>query len=61
MKKLNHILFLFGFLIALQTTTAKSPVKLWFDESATYFEESLVLGNGKIKGIKGRGACLWQY
>ena len=49
MKKQNHILFLIVLIfLVVQTTTAQSPIKLWFDEPATYFEESLVLGNGKM-------------
>ena len=49
MKKQNYILFLFVLIfLAVQTVTAQSPIKLWFDKPATYFEESLVLGNGKM-------------
>jgi alpha-L-fucosidase 2 len=49
MKKPYHILFCFAlFHLAIQTSTAQSPTKLWFDKPATYFEESLVLGNGKM-------------
>ena len=49
MKKPYHTLFLLVLIfLSVQTTTAQSPTKLWFDEPATYFEESLVLGNGKM-------------
>jgi len=43
-------IFLFCSLIALvaQAAMAQSTSKLWFDEPAAYFEESLVLGNGKL-------------
>ena len=47
MKKGNHILFILFFGV-MQITTAQSPTKLWFDKPATYFEESFVLGNGKM-------------
>ena len=32
----------------IKTTAAsiQSPLKLWYDNPATYFEEALVLGNG---------------
>ena len=49
MKKQNVILFMFVLcFMVVQTTTAQSTTKLWFDKPATYFEESLVLGNGKM-------------
>jgi len=48
MKRKHTSFFLSLILLAAQTTTAQSPVKLWFDEPAAYFEESLVLGNGKM-------------
>jgi len=49
MKKHNDILFFWVLIfLAVQMTIAQSTTKLWFDESATYFEESLVLGNGKM-------------
>ena len=49
MKKLNCHLSLFVLTcFCVQTSTAQSPTKLWFDKPATYFEESLVLGNGKM-------------
>lgn len=49
MNKLNYLLSLCVLIfVVAQTTTAQSPIKLWFDEPATYFEESLVLGNGKM-------------
>ena len=49
MKKQNHTSFFLALtFLAVQTTTSQSPTKLWFDEPATYFEESLVLGNGKM-------------
>ncbi|MFZ9146885.1 MAG: glycoside hydrolase N-terminal domain-containing protein, partial [Sediminibacterium sp.] len=61
MKKYSLLLLLLIFLTSLSAqkkvvkkTAAKpaaiasiqSPLKLWYDNPATYFEESLVLGNG---------------
>ncbi len=49
MKQSYHIVFIFVLShIALQLATAQSSTKLWFNKPATYFEESLVLGNGKM-------------
>ncbi|WP_158973965.1 glycoside hydrolase N-terminal domain-containing protein [Cellulophaga sp. L1A9] len=49
MKKQKDIFFILVLLLGLvQMTTAQSKTKLWFDKPATYFEESLVLGNGKM-------------
>ena len=49
MKNHNHTLLLTILIcLVVQTANAQSPVKLWFDKPATYFEESLVLGNGKM-------------
>ena len=49
MNRENNILSLLALIfLVVQTTTAQSPIKLWFDKPATYFEESLVLGNGKM-------------
>lgn len=43
MNKQNLILFIFILIcLAVQTTTAQSPKKLWFDKPATYFEERVV-------------------
>jgi len=47
MKHQKHIFFIL-FFVVMQITTAQSTTKLWFDEPATYFEESFVLGNGKL-------------
>ena len=45
----KSVLFFFVLiLLVLQIATAQSPTKLWFDKPAAYFEESLVLGNGKM-------------
>ena len=49
MKKPYHTLFLLVLIfLSVQTTIAQSTKKLWFDEPGSYFEESLVLGNGKM-------------
>ena len=51
MKKVKSLMltgcFALIFLV-VQTTTAQSPTILWYDKPATFFEESLVLGNGKM-------------
>jgi alpha-L-fucosidase 2 len=44
--KISLILFLTHFLSLL--IYAQSPSKLWYNQPAQYFEESLVLGNGKM-------------
>lgn len=41
-------LFIALIVLVAQAATAQSTTKLWFDEPATYFEESLVLGNGRF-------------
>lgn len=46
MKQLTLNIFMMVFVG--QVATAQSSTKLWFDEPAAYFEESLVLGNGKM-------------
>ena len=38
---------LFLTLIAFSTFAQQKPMRLWYDKPATYFEEALVLGNGK--------------
>ena len=49
MKKQHRVFLILSLtILVVQTATAQSPTKLWFDEPATYFEESLVLGNGKM-------------
>ena len=47
MKRKIQSLLIFTFL-AVQYAVAQSSSILWFDEPAAYFEESLVLGNGKM-------------
>jgi len=48
MNRLNLLLLYVLIFFVAQTTTAQSTTKLWFDKPAVYFEESLVLGNGKM-------------
>ena len=49
MNKLNYLFSLCALIfVVAQATTAQSSTKLWFDKPAAYFEESLVLGNGKM-------------
>jgi alpha-L-fucosidase 2 len=38
---------LFLTLLAFSTFAQQKPMRLWYDKPATYFEEALVLGNGK--------------
>lgn len=45
-KYLNNLLLIFIFSCA--KVTAQSDHILWYNQPATYFEESLVLGNGKL-------------
>ncbi|MBU2950877.1 glycoside hydrolase family 95 protein [Tamlana agarivorans] len=47
MKNTKCFLFIL-FVGTLQLARAQSETKLWFDNPATYFEESLVMGNGKM-------------
>ena len=42
-----YILTILMALIGIQSSLAQSNTKLWFDKPAEYFEETLVLGNGK--------------
>jgi len=44
-NKPMRILFLA--LLAFNTFAQQKPMRLWYDKPATYFEEALVLGNGK--------------
>jgi alpha-L-fucosidase 2 len=45
----NTTLILFTLFTLLQCSTPQKPdLKLWYDEPAEFFEESLVLGNGKM-------------
>ena len=57
MKRFNHLLHLLIviILVVFQSCSTKpvdddksSAHVLWYDKPATYFEESLVLGNGKM-------------
>ncbi|KJF43452.1 glycoside hydrolase family 95 protein [Draconibacterium sediminis] len=57
MNRLNHLLnfVLLGLLVLSQSCSTESAGEkatsthvLWYDKPATYFEESLVLGNGKM-------------
>ena len=47
MKKIIFIAVAF-LLLSVSNTLAQSDHILWYDQPATYFEESLVLGNGKM-------------
>ena len=48
MNKFLPLLFLSTFVFAQKKQLSQAPMKLWYDKPATYFEEALVLGNGKI-------------
>lgn len=51
---MKRFLFLtFMFLVCWNSNFAQNHLKLWYDQPATYFEESLPLGNGKT------GACVF--
>lgn len=50
----NHLLIILGFLFLgnnIQTTAQQLPMKLWYDKPATFFEEALPLGNGKLGAV----------
>ena len=45
----NTTIVFFTLLIFFNCSTPQTPdLKLWYDEPAEFFEESLVLGNGKM-------------
>jgi len=46
--KRNHFITLTFFLLIGSSALAQSDHILWYNQPATYFEESLVLGNGKM-------------
>jgi alpha-L-fucosidase 2 len=48
MTNIFKVLFAFLAAIGYQQGFAQSKSTLWFDKPATYFEEALVLGNGKV-------------
>ncbi|WP_430931206.1 glycoside hydrolase family 95 protein [Saccharicrinis sp. 156] len=48
MKRLHHTLVTVLCMLLVHSMVAQSPTKLWFDKPATCFEESFVLGNGKM-------------
>ena len=45
---MKRLLFIFLILISLQTLAQQLPMRIWYDRPATYFEEALPLGNGKL-------------
>jgi alpha-L-fucosidase 2 len=53
MKKSFYLFTLFFFFIKTNITYSQSDSLLWYNQPAQYFEESLVLGNGKM------GACVF--
>ncbi len=48
MQKSTTTLFIFVCLFAHVAAQAQSAERLWYQQPATYFEETLVLGNGKM-------------
>ena len=48
MKKRYLVLALMHLIFFSQRMSGQSQTKIWFDRPAQYFEETLVLGNGKI-------------
>jgi len=48
---MKNTFFKLSFLVALTNiivVNGQSPTKLWYNQPAQYFEETLVLGNGKL-------------
>ena len=48
---MKRLLFLFTCLTALATQAAQPPMRLWFNTPATFFEESLPIGNGRLGAL----------
>jgi len=48
MKKVIPVVLLFVAILQVNNLSAQSENKLWYNQPASYFEESLVLGNGKM-------------
>ena len=48
MKKIVVVVLLFISILQVNNLLAQSENKLWYNQPALYFEESLVLGNGKM-------------
>jgi alpha-L-fucosidase 2 len=48
MKKSIAVILLFLSISQVINLSAQSNDKLWYNQPALYFEESLVLGNGKM-------------
>ena len=48
---MKRLLFLFACLTTLATQAAQPPMRLWFDKPATYFEESMPIGNGRLGAL----------
>ena len=45
---MKRLLFIFLILTSLQTLAQQLPMRIWYDRPATYFEEALPIGNGKL-------------
>ncbi len=48
---MKRLLLLFSCLTTIGTQAAQPPMRLWFDKPATYFEESLPIGNGRLGAL----------
>ncbi|MCR4959622.1 MAG: glycoside hydrolase family 95 protein [Prevotella sp.] len=48
---MKRLLLLFACLTTIGTQAAQPPMRLWFDKPATYFEESLPIGNGRLGAL----------
>ena len=59
MNRYIHLLIFGLVLISCSQKKQEQSLKLWYDEPAQYFEESLVLGNGKV-GASVFGGVEWD-
>ena len=48
MKQILYSLLAFT---SLAASAQQPPMKLWYDQPATYFEESLPIGNGRLGAL----------
>ena len=48
---MKRLLFFFACLTTIATQAAQPPMRLWFNTPATYFEESMPIGNGRLGAL----------
>ena len=48
---MKRLIFLFACLTTIATQAAQPPMRLWFNTPATYFEESMPIGNGRLGAL----------